>query len=85
MLSREDLQRQLKDRAALMHERLRRRIPPDLRSVLSAEDVLQAVWMAAFEQIAGFRAYHNGALDRWLNRIADVQLYEHIRRLRASW
>lgn len=83
-VTRRALQEMLKVRAAAMHERLRRRIPSDLRSVLSAEDVLQAVWLAAFEQIAGFRAYHDGALDRWLNRIADIQLYEHIRRLRAD-
>ncbi len=45
--------------------------PIELQHVISAEDVLQEVWIAAFRGLPGFRPQGEDAVDRWLTRIAQ--------------
>ncbi len=81
-LSDSDLQILLMQRAERLHEQVQWKIPESLSSLLSADDVLQEVWVAAFRGLPGFRANHPGALDRWLTTIADRKLVDAIRTAR---
>ena len=78
-----DLQILLMERAERLHEEVERRIPASLKSLLSAEDILQEVWIAAFRGLSGFRADHPGALDRWLTTTADRKVLDAIRTART--
>ncbi len=81
-LSDADLQILLMERAARLHDYVGRRIPPPMKSVLSAEDVLQEVWLAAFRALPDFNAHQPNALDRWLTTITDRKMVDAIRRAR---
>ncbi len=67
----------------LVH-RLERRIPRDLRSVCSAEDVAQDALVEVCRGIGAFRPAGDGAFRRWIYAIALSRLRNAIRRQRAQ-
>ena len=68
-------------------DRLRRhvagKIPSDLRQVISPEDVLQEVWIAAFRGMGSFRADRPDAFDRWMTLLVGRKLIDACRAARA--
>jgi len=56
-------------REALL-ERLRRKIPPRLRSRLDAEDVVQAAFLKAMDALDGFQPQGESSFFAWVYRIA---------------
>ncbi len=75
----EALQEILKARAPRLRNYLAKRIPTMLRDVISAEDVLQEVWIAAFRGLPRFRPDGKDAADRWLTTIAQRTLLNTIK------
>lgn len=63
--------------------KLNRRMPRDLRGELGPEDLLQEVFVAAFQNISQFQPQTNVSFDRWLARIATRKLISQIRHKRA--
>ena len=68
-------------------DRLRRhvagKIQSDLRQVISPEDVLQEVWIAAFRGMGSFRADRPDAFDRWMTLLVGRKLIDACRAARA--
>lgn len=60
------------------------RIPADLRSALSAEDVVQDAFIVAFQRIAAFEPRSPEAFAGWLTRIAENRLMDAVKALRAD-
>jgi RNA polymerase sigma factor (sigma-70 family) len=58
--------------------------PPNLRSVIAVEDVLQEVWIAAFQGLPSFRPEGPDALDRWLTTIVQRILINTIKAAQAT-
>lgn len=73
----------LADHAEFLRCYITRKIPRQLRSLLSTEDVLQEVWISAFRGIAGFKPNGPDAFSRWLMTIAERRLVDKIREARA--
>ena len=61
----------LNARAPRLRRYLAKKTPTELQHVVSAEDVLQEVWIAAFRGLPGFRLEGKDAVDRWLTCIAQ--------------
>ena len=61
----------LKARAPRLRRYLAMKTPTELQHMISAEDVLQEVWIAAFRSLPGFRPQGKDAVDRWLTCIAQ--------------
>ncbi|MFH1417610.1 MAG: RNA polymerase sigma factor [Planctomycetota bacterium] len=74
----EALLRGMRLRAPRLRNYLAMRIPSELRRLISAEDVLQEVWIAAFQGLSGFRADGEDALDRWLTCLAQRKMVNAI-------
>jgi len=70
-LDERELQQVLTKRAPRLRHWLAAKIPPHLRAIVSVEDVLQEVWIAAFRGLPTFRSDGPDALDRWLTCIAQ--------------
>lgn len=82
-----ELQICLMERADGLHAYVERRIPSRLRRVITSEDVLQEVWIAAFRTVSAFKAESPDAVDRWLATIVRSKLISavrHARRLRRG-
>lgn len=60
------------------------RIPADLRSALSAEDVVQEAFIVAFERIRAFEPQGTVAFHAWLSRIAENRLLDALKALRSA-
>jgi RNA polymerase sigma-70 factor (ECF subfamily) len=77
----------LEDLLVSYHGRLRtylqRRIPPELASVLSEDDVLQETYLSVAQQIGQFRPREPDGFARWLHRVAKHRLVDLVRRQRA--
>ncbi len=58
-------------RAPRLRRYLAMKTPSELQHVVSAEDVLQEVWIAAFRGLPGFRPQGKDSVDRWLTCIAQ--------------
>ena len=76
------LERHLLTHAGELRRYIATKIPPSLASVLSAEDVLQETWAAAFLRIRSFVPNGPQALDRWLITIANRKLLDALKALR---
>lgn len=59
------------------------RIPARFRSVISADDVLQDVWIAVSRAAVSFVPDDPGAIDRWLRTVAISKTVSSIRAARA--
>ncbi|MHC4090114.1 MAG: RNA polymerase sigma factor [Planctomycetota bacterium] len=79
-----ELDRHLLHNADRLRRYLTPKIPPGLRGQVSADDVLQDVWLAAFKGVADFQAQGQDCFDRWLTRLAQRKLTDACRRARSS-
>ena len=61
-----------------------RRIPDEVRSALSAEDVVQDAFIVVFQRIGGFDPQGCGAFFTWLSQIAENRLMDAVKTLRAA-
>jgi RNA polymerase sigma-70 factor (ECF subfamily) len=61
-----------------------RRLPEDLRGLVSAEDVVQDAMIVAFQRIGGFESRDPGGFFAWLARIAENRLMDAAKALRAA-
>ncbi len=78
-----ELQELLLARAPNLLASLNRKIPDRCRRTVSADDVLQEVWLAAFQGIGSFRPDGRPhAFDRWLKVITDRELSDALKPLR---
>lgn len=78
-LSTSKLQVLLMSGAGHLRAYVHRKIPSDLKSIFSPEDILQEVWIACFRGVASFRENEPDAFDRWLRTITDRKLVDAIR------
>lgn len=78
-LSTSKLQVLLMSGAGHLRAYVHRKIPSDLKSIFSPEDILQEVWIACFRGVGTFRANEPDAFDRWLRTITDRKLVDAIR------
>lgn len=60
------------------------RIPDNLRSLISAEDIIQIAMASALDEIESFRSDSLGAFMLWFKRIAENSLQSEVRALRAK-
>ena len=65
--------------APRLRQYLAEKIPVRLQGAISAEDLLQEVWLSAFQGLGGFRQDGPDALDRWLTYIAHRKLLNAIK------
>ena len=79
----EDLQRELVSRLEALRAFVERKIPDRLRPVVSVDDVLQEVWMAAFANLSTFVPNGPAAVERWLKTIVTSKLVDAIRAARG--
>ena len=79
-----ELEKRLLNRADVLRRRLEMGIPARLQPEVSADDILQEVWVAAFREIPALIGQRPDAFDRWLVRVAERKLLGAIRRTRAS-
>ena len=75
-----ELQVLLMERVEDVHAYVGRRIPTRFRATISADDLLQEVWIAAFRNVATFRADSADAFERWLAAIVRTKLVTAVRR-----
>ncbi len=75
----DQLLRILKARAPHLRRYLAMKIPTELQNLISAEDVLQDVYVAAIRGLPGFRPEGKDAVDRWLTRIAQRVMINNIK------
>jgi len=59
------------------------RIPPRLRRAISADDIMQEVWVTVVRDVAGNPAHEWDEFDFWLYRIAQRRIADAIRRAGA--
>lgn len=81
---RESLSTLLRNAQQALMARFAGRIPHDLQSVLSAEDVLQETFAEAFHDFRRFRGADEASFDAWLGGIAEHNLQDAIEALRAE-
>ncbi len=79
-----ELKVQLMKRAHFLSEYVRRRIPAMLQPVISIEDVLQEVWLGAFQADPKSRPTTSEGIDRWLMTIARHRLLNVVRNARRK-
>jgi RNA polymerase sigma-70 factor (ECF subfamily) len=60
------------------------RLPSDLRSIVSADDVLQTTYVDVFRRIGEFQSRGPDSFCAWLTTIADHRLLDMIRDLRVG-
>ncbi len=82
--SRSALEELLLNHYARLEARIAKKIPADLRSRVSAEDVLQEAFSAAVRGIRGFEPDGPDAFYRWLATLAEHRLIDLIRESRAE-
>jgi len=59
-------------------------IPARLRSMISADDILQEVWILAYRALPRFEPRGPHTLDHWLRAIANTRLTEVLRNARRG-
>ena len=74
------LERLLLEYATATARYIESRIPPASRAIVSADDVLQEVFLQAFRSIARFEARAGSTFGGWLIAIADARLADAVRR-----
>ena len=76
--------RHLIERIESLREFVRGRIPARFQHLLSADDVLQQVWISAHPSFDDFIGRESAELDRWLRTIAKHKLIDALRLARAA-
>ncbi len=82
-LSEARLQAELIRHADRMRLQVARKIPANLQSVVSSDDVLQEAWITAFRDLPSFRPNRPDALTRWMGTILERKLIDACRSARA--
>lgn len=77
-----DLQFHMMNEADRLYRFIDRRIPNSLQNKLSADDILQEVWLSAFHSYSDFRALQSDSIERWLTRIAERKLLDALKKIR---
>lgn len=72
------------EHAARLHQFVSKRINTRYQSTISADDILQDVWIAAFQEIESFQPGGPRAMERWLTRITQRKLINALRFARAK-
>ena len=70
-------------RIGLLRGYLASRIPPSLRDALSADDILQEVWLAVYRTGENFVPRVEAGFDRWLQKLVHSKLVDAVRRARC--
>lgn len=83
-IARDQLELLLLARALRMRLYVATKVPPRLRPLISIEDVLQEVWIAAFRGIGSFRPGGRDAFDNWLLAITNNKLLDGIKAALAT-
>ncbi len=78
------LTRLLSEHSETLRAAIEPKIPDRLRSVLSAEDVLQQTFLDAFLDMRNFIPSDESSFFRWLRKLAENNLIEAIRALDAE-
>ncbi|GAG06746.1 unnamed protein product, partial [marine sediment metagenome] len=66
-------------RIELLRTYVQKKVPRRFRHVISADDVLQEVWIAAQRTVSAFEPRGSNAIDRWLQTIAKSKLIDALR------
>lgn len=74
-----ELQRLLVQHAPELRSLVERRIPAKLKTVISADDVLQETWLAAFRHVDGFSNERTNAFMKWITTIATNKVVDSIK------
>jgi RNA polymerase sigma-70 factor (ECF subfamily) len=80
----QELQRMLEANAARLLDFINRKMPPDIRRSVEAQDVLQDTFFEAFQRIGQFSADGEEAAFRWLVTIARHRILAIIRSQRSA-
>ena len=80
----QNLRHELLPRISDLRRYVNQKIPKRFRRTISADDILQEVWIAAFRTAATFVQDGPGAIDRWLMTIANTKLIDATRLARAT-
>jgi RNA polymerase sigma factor (sigma-70 family) len=78
-LDEESLEAHLTASAPALGRYIKAKIPRELEALITVDDVLQEIWIAAFRGIATFRASGPDAIDRWLITIANRKLIDQLK------
>ncbi len=81
-LRRAELAPLLAARIDTLRRYLESRIPASLRPELTADDILQEVWLAAYRACEHFTGRGPDSFDRWLHTLAHARLIDAVRRAR---
>ncbi len=73
-LSRDTLHRELLVRLAGVREYVEGKIPSRLHTLISADDILQEVWVAAYGGLSTFVPQGPNAMEWWLKTIAKSRI-----------
>lgn len=73
----------LLERAESVRRFLTARIPPRFRSTISADDVLQEAWIAAFRHSGDVASRDVATLNSWVFSIAERKLVDALRRAKS--
>ena len=82
-LTEAELQELLLTHANRLHRQAARKVPPRFKSVISAEDILQEVSIAAFRGVPSFRADRPDAFDRWMTTLVERKVVDACRAART--
>ncbi len=77
------LESKLVERADGLLTYIGRKTSASVRRQISPDDILQEVWLSAFQHLATFRAHDSDSLDRWLTTLTDRALINAIRKCKA--
>lgn len=69
----------LHEHAGRLRAYIERRIPRRIQRVVSADDVLQEIWITAFRSVGDFTCQGPDSFERWLMTIARTRLLNAIR------
>jgi RNA polymerase sigma factor (sigma-70 family) len=61
---------------------VQRKVPSRLSSTISADDILQELWIAAYRTVSAFTPVGPNAIDRWLTTIANSKIVDAVRTAR---
>jgi len=71
-----ELQKLLVNHADRLRHHVARKIPPELKSVISAEDIVQEACVAAFRGLPSFRQDRPDAFERWMATLVERKLVD---------
>lgn len=73
------LSRVLQQRAFFLYQYVQKKIPQNMQSLITPEDILQEVWIGTFRRMSQVTGLDAERLDRWLQCLANRKLVSAIR------